>query len=94
MRIEKESDALKREYKHLVRVSERLTKKYSYDRIESQLNQIHQRQYQIVKELEKCTGIQITLKTREDILKENDNIQWGEAEDEQKRKDKEERESR
>ena len=59
--IEKESDALYREYKQLVRTAERLTRKYPYsDQLMYQMNKIFQRQKQIVKELEECTGIAIT----------------------------------
>ena len=75
MKIEKESDALKREYKTLVRLTERLTQEYPYDQIESSVNQIFERQGQIIKELEKCTGVQITCPTIEDTLKENKRIQ-------------------
>ena len=62
MKIEKEADVLNREYKRLVKTAER--------QIETPLNQIFERQYQIIKELEECTGVQITLRTREDILKD------------------------
>ena len=47
---------LRREYKGLANEIEQLTHKYPYDHIESQIQQIFQRQLQIVKELEDCTG--------------------------------------
>jgi hypothetical protein len=60
MKIEKESDALYREYRQLVRMAERLTRKYPYsDQIYARMNEIFQRQKQIVKELEESTGIAI-----------------------------------
>lgn len=77
MKIEKESDTLNREYKRLSMMMERLTKKGTWDKIEPAFNELHQRQGQIVKELEECTGIQITCPTREDTLKENERIQDG-----------------
>ena len=70
MKIEKESDALRREYRQLVRTMERLTRKYTWDQIEPAWQQIFRRQGEIIKELEECTGIQITCKTREETLKE------------------------
>jgi hypothetical protein len=59
MKIEKESDVLRREYKHLVRVAERLTRKGTWKQIEPAMNEIFQRQGQIIKELEECTGVKI-----------------------------------
>jgi peptide subunit release factor 1 (eRF1) len=87
MKIKKESDVLRREYKNLSRVAERLTRKDTYDKIEPAMNEIFQRQSQIIKELEECTGIQITLKTREDILKEIEEMRRDEN-DEYKGNDK------
>ena len=72
MKIEKESDALNREYRQLANIAERLTKKYTGDDdlLWIRLNQIHNRQGQIIKELEECTGINIPQPTKEDTLKE------------------------
>ena len=78
MRIEKESDALNREYKRLSRMAERLTRKYKGDDAWTAIQPILQRQDQIIKELEECTGVQITLKTEKDILEENRRLQMEE----------------
>ena len=66
---------LKREYRQTVDELERLTGKYPYDHIESQVNELFQRQRQIIKEIETCTGIEVPIKTRQDILEENKKIQ-------------------
>jgi hypothetical protein len=60
---------------------EQLTNKGTWDEIESAFNELNRRQRQIIKELEECTGIQITLGTKEDVLKENKRIQYGDDKD-------------
>jgi hypothetical protein len=77
MKIDKESDTLKKEYKGICNEIEQLTRsrKYSPEYIMSKMNQMLQRQEEIVKEIENCTGIQITAKTLEVILEENRRIQ-------------------
>ena len=87
MKIAKESDALRKKYRDLVRVTERLLRKYAFGHspgqdqvLQSRLNQILVRQGQIVKELEECTDVQITCPTIEETLNENNRIQDQEEE--------------
>jgi hypothetical protein len=53
---------------------ERLTRKGSWDKIELAFRELEERQYQIAKALEECTGVKI-LQTEEEIMMENKRIQ-------------------
>jgi hypothetical protein len=73
--------ALNREYKQLARELERVSRsrEYSYEQKMSQMDQMFQRQQQIIKELETCTGLEIPVGSKQDLLEENKRIQYGDA---------------
>ncbi|MFL6316659.1 MAG: hypothetical protein ACJ73C_07985 [Nitrososphaeraceae archaeon] len=70
--------ALKNQYKLLVGEMEKPSKQGDLLR----MDQMFQRQQQIIKELEICTGLEVPVKTIQEILEENKRIQeaeWNEA---------------
>ncbi|MFL6399853.1 MAG: hypothetical protein ACJ71P_04720 [Nitrososphaeraceae archaeon] len=70
--------ALKNQYKLLVGEMEKASKQGDLLR----MDQMFQRQQQIIKELEICTGLEVPVKTIQEILEENKRIQeaeWNEA---------------
>ena len=76
MKIEKESDALYREYRQLARLIYQLTRKHNYDDplLWIRINEIYTRQGQIIAELEKCTGIELIFPSVEAAFKLLDKI--------------------
>ncbi|MGC2384094.1 MAG: hypothetical protein WA631_13395, partial [Nitrososphaeraceae archaeon] len=77
--IDKESDTLKREYRQTVDKIELLIETQYEDPVymQKEIDKVFQRQDEIIKELEECTGVKIHRKTIEETLKENEDIQSG-----------------